>query len=166
MNKVLNLFLILFSATALAQPRSNYGPNIGWISNSEKFNKSEFEIGFSVRRINKFIYAQPEVNLVWDIKNRKLTEMRIPFLFGVRFFKTVRVNVGGELRSKLIHQGFNNMGLNSLTYTSDPTFGAPVVGFGLDLDKLCFDYRMTYEDKNWDIPQWTFSVSYLFGPRK
>jgi hypothetical protein len=166
MNKVLILILIVFSSVGFAQPRSNYGPNVGWISNSERFSSTEFQIGFSVRRINKFIYAQPEVNLLWDVRNRKLTEMRIPFVFGARFFRTVRVNIGGELRSRLIFQGQNNMGLNSLTYTSESTFGTPVVGVGLDLDRLCFDYRITTQDKEWKIPQYTFSVSYLFGPRK
>jgi hypothetical protein len=169
MKSIITILFCLFAIICNSQNlRTNYGPNIGIISNSKEFKENTYEFGFSVRRINRWRYIQPEVNLTWNSQTSEFSQMRIPILFGVKAIRLIRVNVGAELRSDLTFIGENKRGMNQLSYKSNPMFVTPIAGVGLDIDKLCFDLRVTTADNNFvDItPQYMFSISYLFGPRK
>jgi hypothetical protein len=162
------LFCLAITICNSQNLRTNYGPNLGVISNSKEFKQNTYEFGFSIRRINTWRYIQPEVNLTWNSQTSEFSQMRIPILFGVKAIRLIRVNIGGELRSDLTFIGTNKRGMNQLSYKSNPMFVTPIAGVGLDIDKLCFDLRVSTVDNNFvDIkPQYMFSISYLFGPRK
>lgn len=170
MKNLLTLILVFIFSLSFGQnkPITNYGPNIGLISNSEKFESNILQFGFTVRRIKNWKYIQPEVNLTWDSKKSQLGEMKIPILFGIRAFRTVRFNIGGELRSDLSFVGTSKRGLNVLTYKPYPTYISPIVGIGFDIDRLSIDFRVTPQSS--DLvnikPQFRASIYYLFGKRK
>lgn len=173
MKSKLTLLFLLVSIVCSSQnykmkARTNYGPNFGLISNSKEFISNTNSFGFSVRRIKSWRYIQPEVNLVWNSKTSEFSEMRVPVLFGVRALRTIRFNIGGELRSDLSFIGNSKRGLNSLTYESIPTYVSPIVGIGIDINRLSLDLRVS--SKSDDLvnikPQFVASISFLFGKRK
>ena len=171
MKNLLTIILVSIFSLAFGQkykPRTNYGPNIGVISNSEKFESNTFQFGFSVRRIHKWRYIQPEVNLTLDSKTSEFSEMRVPILFGVRTLRTIRFNIGGELRSNLSFIGPSKRGLNALTYESTPSYVSPIAGIGVDINRLSVDFRVSPQsDDLVNIkPQFNMSISFLFGKRK
>ena len=171
MKKLLTFILVFIFSIAFGQktkPRTNYGPNIGIISNSEKFESNTFQFGFSVRRIYKWRYIQPELNLILNSKTSEFSEMSIPILFGVRALKTIRFNIGADLRSNLSFIGPSKRGLNALTYKSTPTYVSPIAGIGVDIDRLSLDLRVSSQsDDLVNIkPQFAASISFLFGKRK
>jgi hypothetical protein len=159
MKKLLTIISVfIFSIVFGQKARINYGPNIGVISNSEKFESNNFQFGFSVRRIYKWRYIQPELNLFLNSKTSEFSEMAIPILFGVRALKTIRFNIGAELRSNLSFIGPSKRGLNALTYKSTPTYVSPIAGIGVDIGRVCLDFRVS--------TQFNMSISFLFGKRK
>lgn len=173
MKSTLTLLFLLISIVCISQnskmkARTNYGPNFGLISDSKEFANNTYAFGFSVRRIKSWRYIQPEVNLLWDSEKSEFSEMRIPILFGLRVFRTIRFNIGGELRSNLSFIGNSKRGLNSLTYESIPTYVSPIAGIGVDIDRLSLDLRVS--SKSDDLaninPQFAASISFLFGKRK
>jgi hypothetical protein len=168
MRNLLTLALLIISTNLFSQARTNCGPNIGYVSNTNDFKSNTLQFGFSVRSTTKWRYAQAEVNLGWNPNTSEFSEMRIPVLFGAKILNMVRINIGGELRSTVTFIGENKRGMNALSYKSTPNFIAPVIGCGLDVYRLCFDFRITTQDKDMvNIkPQYTLGVSYLFGPRK
>lgn len=167
MKSIATLLLILFYTLSYGQ-RTICGPNLGYISNTRDFKSNTISFGFSVRSINKWKYAQPEINLTWNPNTSEFSEMRIPVLFGFSIMRTLRLNIGGELRSNLTFIGENKRGMNALTYKSESNYITAVGGFGIDFDRLCLDFRVTTQDNDFvDIkPQYTISTSFLFGPRK
>ena len=161
MKKLLTIILVSIFSIAFGQktkPRTNYGPNIGIISNSEKFESNTFQFGFSVRRIYKWRYIQPELNLFLNSKTSEFSEMGIPILFGVRALKTIRFNIGAELRSNLSFIGPSKRGLNQLSYESKPSYIVPIAGLGVDIGRVCLDFRVS--------SQFNMSISFLFGKMK
>jgi hypothetical protein len=161
MKKLLTIILVSIFSIAFGQkakPRTNYGPNFGIISNSEKFESNTLQFGFAVRRIYKWRYIQPELNLFLNSKTSEFSEMAIPILFGVRALKTIRFNIGAELRSNLSFVGTSKRGLNQLSYESTPTFVSPIAGMGVDIGRVCLDFRVS--------TQFNMSISFLFGKRK
>ena len=171
MKNILTIILVFVFSMSFGQktkPRTNYGPNFGIISNSEKFESNILQFGFTVRRIHKWKYIQPEVNLTWNSKTSQFSEMRIPILFGIRTLKTIRFNLGGELRSNLSFIGPSKRGLNSFTYESIPTYVNPIVGIGVDINRLSLDFRVSPQSA--DLvnikPQFSANISFLFGKRK
>ena len=159
MKKLLTIISVFIFSIAFGQKtRINYGPNIGVISNSEKFESNTLQFGFAVRRIYKWRYIQPELNLFLNSKTSEFSEMAIPILFGVRALKIIRFNIGAELRSNLSFIGPSKRGLNALTYESTPTFVSPIAGIGVDIGRVCLDFRVS--------TQFNMSVSFLFGKRK
>ena len=161
MKKLLTFILVFIFSMSFGQktkPRTNYGPNIGIISNSEKFESNTFQFGFSVRRIYKWRYIQPELNLILNSKTSEFSEMSIPILFGVRALKTIRFNIGVDLRSDLSFVGASKRGLNTLTYESKPSYITPIVGLGVDIGRVCLDFRVS--------SQFNMSISFLFGKMK
>jgi len=161
MKNLLTIILVSIFSVAFGQkakPRTNYGPNIGVISNSEKFESNTLQFGFAVRRIYKWRYIQPELNLFLNSKTSEFSEMAIPILFGARALKTIRFNIGAELRSNLSFIGPSKRGLNALTYVSTPTYVSPIAGIGVDIGRLCLDFRVS--------TQFNMSISFLFGKRK
>ena len=161
MKKLLTIILVFIFSMSFGQKtkhRTNYGPNIGVISNSEKFESNTFQFGFSVRRIYKWRYIQPELNLILNSKTSEFSEMRIPILFGVRALKTIRFNIGAELGSNLSFVGPSKRGLNALTYKSTPTYVSPIAGIGVDIGRVCLDFRVS--------SQFNMSISFLFGKMK
>lgn len=168
MKNIIILIFCFLTISVFSQSRSNFGPSLSYISNNKDFKSNTIQFGFSARSTNKWKYAQAELNLTWNPNTSEFSEMRIPVLFGVKFLNMIRANIGGELRSNVTFIGENKRGMNALSYKSVPNFIAPVIGCGLDVDRLCFDFRVTTQDKDMvDIkPQYTLGVSYLFGPRK
>jgi hypothetical protein len=163
----LTILLLLISTISFSQ-RTICGPNVGYISNTKDFKSNTISFGFSVRSVNKWKYAQPEINLTWNPNTSEFAEMRIPVLFGFSIMRTLRFNIGGELRSNLTFIGENKRGMNALSYKSDSNYITGVGGFGIDFDRLCLDFRVTTQDNDFvNIkPQYTVSTSFLFGPRK
>lgn len=163
----LTILLLLISTISFSQ-RTICGPNVGYISNTKDFKSNTISFGFSVRSVNKWKYAQPEINLTWNPNTSEFSEMRIPVLFGLSIMRTLRFNIGGELRSSLSFVGENKRGLNSLSYESSFNYVTAIAGFGIDFDRLCLDFRVTTQDNDFvNIkPQYTVSTSFLFGPRK
>ena len=155
---IISVFIFSIAFGQKAKPRTNYGPNFGIISNSEKFESNTLQFGFVVRRIYKWRYIQPELNLFLNSKTSEFSEMGIPILFGVRALKTIRFNIGAELRSNLSFIGPSKRGLNALTYKSTPTFVSPIAGIGVDIGRVCLDFRVS--------TQYNMSISFLFGKRK
>ena len=84
--------------------------------------------------------------------------MSIPILFGVRALKTIRFNIGADLRSNLSFIGPSKRGLNALTYKSTPTYVSPIAGIGVDIGRVCLDFRVS--------TQFNMSISFLFGKMK
>jgi len=169
MKNLLTVILVFIFSLSFGQnkPITNYGPNIGLVSNSEKFEYNTLQFGFTVRRIKNWKYIQPEVNLTWDSKKSQFSEMRIPILFGIRALRTIRFNIGGELRSDLSFIGSTKRGLNTLTYKSNPNYIAPIVGIGADIDRISLDLRVSSQSDLINIkPQFGASISFLFGKRK
>lgn len=170
MKNLLTVILVFIFSLSFGQnkPITNYGPNIGLVSNSEKFEYNTLQFGFTVRRIKNWKYIQPEVNLTWDSKKSQLSEMRIPILFGIRALRTIRFNIGGELRSDLSFIGSSKRGLNTLTYKSNPNYITPIIGIGADIDRISLDLRVSSQsDDLINIkPQFGASISFLFGKRK
>jgi hypothetical protein len=171
MKNILTIILLFVFSMSFAQktkPITNYGPNIGIITNSEKFESNILQFGFSVRRIHKWKYIQPEVNLTWNSENSQFSEMRVPVLFGIRALRTIRFNIGGELRSELSFIGNSKRGLNVLAYESIPTYVSPIVGIGVDINRLSLDFRVSPQSA--DLvnikPQFSTNISFLFGKRK
>ena len=159
MKKLLTIILVFIFSIAFGQkPRTNYGPNIGVISNSEKFESNTLQFGFAVRRIYKWRYIQPELNLFLNSKTSEFSEMRIPILFGVRALKTIRFNIGAELVTNLSFVGVSKRGLNQLSYESKPSYITPIAGVGIDIGRVCLDFRVS--------TQFNMSISFLFGKRK
>lgn len=167
MKLTLTLILLLISTISFSQ-RTICGPNFGYISNTKDFKSNTISFGFSVRSVNKWKYAQPEINLTWNPNTSEFVEMRIPVLFGFSIMRTLRFNIGGELRSNLTFIGENKRGMNALSYKSDSNYITAVGGFGIDFDRLCLDFRVTTQDNDFvNIkPQYTTSISFLFGSRK
>lgn len=161
---ILLLIVPLITFSQKEEPKTNYGPNIGFISNTETFKEGLYTFGFGVRKTNKWVYIQTEVNLSLKIDNSEFEQMRIPVLLGARILKTFRVNAGAELRSGLEFAGPNKKGLNQLTYNTLPTnIVTPMVGIGLDTGGfLCFDVRMTPLTNNSHKYQYLASVSIFF----
>jgi len=173
MKSTLTLLFLLISIICSSQnskmkARTNYGPNFGVISDSKEFSNNIYSFGFSVRRIKSWRYIQPEANLIWNSEKSEFSEMRVPVLFGVRVFRTVRFNIGGELRSNLSFIGSSKRGLNALSYKSTPTYISPIAGAGIDIDRVSLDFRVSSQsDDLVNIkPQFNASISFLFGKRK
>jgi hypothetical protein len=173
MKSTLTLLFLLISIVCISQnskmkARTNYGPNFGVISDSKEFVNNTYAFGFSVRRIKSWRYIQPEVNLLWNSEKSEFSEMRVPILFGLRVFRTIRFNIGGELRSNLSFIGNSKRGLNTLTYESIPTYVSPIVGVGIDISRVSLDFRVSSQSKDLvDVkPQFNASISFLFGKRK
>ncbi len=166
--KVKITLLLIFISTVCLSQRTIYGPNVGYISNTKDFKSNTISFGFSVRAINKWKYAQPEVNITWNPNTSEFDEMRIPVLFGFSIMRTLRFNIGGELRSNLTFIGENKRGMNALSYKSESNYITAIGGFGIDFDRLCLDFRVTTQDNDFvNIkPQYSISTSFLFGPRK
>lgn len=166
MKKFILFIFILLSPLIVFSKKdtlTNYGPNIGFISNTETFKEGLYSFGFSVRKTNKWVYIQTEVNLSLKVDNSEFEQMRIPVLLGARILKTFRLNAGAELRSGLEFVGVNKRGLNQLTYNTLPTdIVTPMIGIGLDTGLLCFDVRMTTLTKDYDKFQYLASISLLF----
>jgi hypothetical protein len=165
MKHTLLIILIFLSSICFSQI-TNYGPNIGVINNKAQIDGTDYQFGFSVRHFKKSRFIQPEVNLIFDATTSKFEEIRVPVLVGFKFLKTIRINVGPELRSPVNFTG-NTRGLNQLSYevTDSKTYVSAVGGIGIDIDKFCIDFRIL-PDKGFNKINYGLSFCYMFGKRK
>jgi len=166
MNHTLLITLIFLSSICFSQI-TNYGPNIGVINNKAQVDGTDYQFGFSVRRFKDSGFIQPEVNLVFNATSSSFTEIRVPVLFGVKMLRTIRINVGPELRTPVDFTG-NARGLNQLSYvvSDNDTYVTAVGGIGIDIDKFCIDFRLLTLNNKFEDFKYGLSVYYLFGPRK
>lgn len=159
MKNLLTIILVfIFSVLSGQTADINYGPNIGLVSNTEKFQSNTLQFGFSIRRIYKWRYVQPELNLIFDPQTSEFSQMKIPILFGIRTFKIIRFGIGAELGSNLLFSSKSTKGLNQLSYYPTPTYVSPIAGVGIDIGRMCLDFRVS--------SQFNISVGFLFGRKK